>query len=614
MSEPVLGIDLGTTNSLVAVHLDAPEIFTSFEGERLFPSVVALTEKQELLVGDHAKRQAVLNPEGTINSVKRVIGRKFYTQEVQQAIRHMSVPLRANDDGDVVLSLGGTDFSPEEVSAIILRRLKEIAEHHLGHAVEKAVVTVPAYFNFSQRQATRNAGRMAHLDIIRVLSEPTAAAIAFGVGRGAENRVVAVYDLGGGTFDISIMEIKEGTFRVRGVSGDNQTGGDDFDRAIMEWMMEEWKKEHGSDLSQNRGALQRLREVAEFAKKELSGSTQTEVNVPFLASGPQGQPLHFNRALTRRQFDSLVEPLVDRTFEKCDDALRLARTKPYDITDVIMVGGQTRSPIVYEKVARYFNKLPLKGTNPDEAVALGAATLGAVLEGRDLGVSLQDVTGFSLGLEVDGGRALKLIPRNTPLPVQKTKMFTTFHDGQELVTVNVLQGESEYAAYNQSLVKFDLAPIPSAPAGTPDIEVEFSVDDSGIVSVTATDQKTGQAQGVQITDSNILSLREIREHAEKVSDLMDVESNRRDLTRYRNHAKYLAGRVNAFMLQQGEDLGEAAISQLSHGMTELERVSRFEDPKLLDAARKVVDREQAALGDQIHKAGISFELKGVEST
>lgn len=609
LSASVLGIDLGTTNSLVAIHDgNAPLVLTSFEGERLLPSAVAFTDKGELLVGEHAKRQAILNPRNTVLAIKRLIGRKFYTEEVQRAIERSTVPIRSNERGDIVVSLAGKDFSPEEISAILLRRLREVAEDHLQREVRKAVVTVPAYFNFSQREATRNAGRIAHLEVVRVLSEPTAAAIAFGLGREGD-RMVAVYDLGGGTFDVSLMEIQRGTFRVRAVSGHNHLGGNDFDDRVAAWILREWEREHGIDLTDNRVALQRIREAAEFAKRDLSLSPSTNINIPFLAVGLDGQPRHFARGLDRARFEEMVADLIDGTFVKCEEALRLAGLKAYDITDVILVGGQTRSPIVYERVARFWNKLPIKGVHPDEAVAAGAATLGAVLGGADLPVSLEDVTGFSLGTEVDGGRMSKVIPRNTPIPVKVSRLFTTFHDDQEFVTVNVLQGESEYATYNHSLVKFDLAPIAKSPAGNPDIEVEFAVDADGIVAVTATDKKTGKAQAVRITDSNILSIREVERLSGRVENLMVVERNRRDLAQLKNHAIYLVGRVNAFMVDQGPGLGEIHVANLTHAISELERVAAFDNPALLDAARRVIEHQQQIFLRLVSSMRANFEVK-----
>ncbi len=609
MAGRILGIDLGTTNSLAAVYDEAaPLILTSFEGDRLIPSAVAFTEKGELLVGEHAKRQAVLNPQNTVLSVKRIVGRKFYTEEVQRAVAGVSVPVTADERGDIVISMLGKDFSPEEISAIILRRLKELAEEQLQEEVAQAVITVPAYFDFSQRQATRNAGRIAHLDVVRVLSEPTAAAIAFGIGREGDRRV-AVYDLGGGTFDIAILDVSGGLFEVLAVSGDNQLGGDDFDRRIVGWILEQWRRQYGDGLEENPVAMQRIREAAEYAKRDLTLSCSTTISIPFLTSGADGKPCHLRGTLTRAAFDELVGDLVDRTFAKCDDALRQAKTKVGDVTDVILVGGQSRSPIVYEKVARYFGKMPLKGVHPDEAVATGAAIQGAVIAGQDLGVSLMDVTAFSLGAEVDGGKVSILIPRNTPIPMDVSRVYTTFHDDQEFVTVNILQGESPYAAYNRSLVKFDLAPIPPAPKGTPDIEVTFSVDTNGILDVTAIDKGSDREQNVRIAESNMLTLRQIEVGAARVEGLMKTEQERRELTVLKNHGLYLVARLNAFMVSHGKEVGERRVARLTHCIGELERIASFEDPGLRDAARRVLEREQEWFEALAKKHARDFEIR-----
>src|SRR5688572_5619794 len=502
----VIGIDLGTTNSAVAAMEGGnPTVIPNQEGHRLTPSVVAFTKEGEILVGQVAKRQAVTNPENTVFSIKRFMGRRF--DEVQQEIKLVPYKVVKAANGDVRVEIRGKQYSPPEISAMILRKLKEAAEAHLGEKVTQAVITVPAYFNDSQRQATKDAGAIAGLDVQRIINEPTAASLAYGLDKKKDEQI-AVYDLGGGTFDVSILEIGEGVFEVKATNGDTHLGGDDFDQRVIEWIADEFKKNEGVDLRRDRMALQRLKEAAEKAKIELSSTVQTEINLPFITADANG-PKHLVLTLTRAKLEALVADLVERTVEPCRQAMQDAGVSAKDIHEVILVGGQTRMPKVQEVVKQLFGREPHKGVNPDEVVAVGAAVQGAVLTGEVKDLLLLDVTPLSLGIETLGGVMTTLIPRNTTIPTKKSETFTTAADSQTSVEVHVMQGERPMARDNRTLGKFHLVGIPPAPRGVPQVEVTFDIDANGILNVSAQDKATGKQQNITITSSSGLTKDEI---------------------------------------------------------------------------------------------------------
>jgi molecular chaperone DnaK len=504
----ILGIDLGTTNSCAAVfELSQAQVIANREGARTTPSVVGFTEDEERLVGQIAKRQAITNPMNTIFATKRLIGRKFNSDEVARAREILPYEITEAANGDVKLRVRGRDYSPEEVGAFVLKEIREFASESLGEPVTEAIITVPAYFDDAQRQATRDAGRLAGLEIRRIINEPTAAALAYGVDReGSET--VAVYDLGGGTFDISILQLGEGIYEVKSTAGDTYLGGEDFDRRIMDWLLEDFQKSSGIDLRRDRMALQRLKEAAEKAKCELSTAMEAAITLPFVAADATG-PKHINKILSRQTFEILVADLIDRTAGPCLDALQAAGLKPQDVDTVILVGGQTRTPRVQQTVAEIFGKEPNRDINPDEVVAIGAAIQGSILRGEVKDVVLLDVTPLSLGIETHGGMFERLIERNATIPTKNSKIFTTVVDNQSAVEIHVLQGERMMASDNKSLGRFELVGIPAAPRGLPQIEVTFAIDSNGIVNVSARDQATGKAQGIQITPAGGLSGAEV---------------------------------------------------------------------------------------------------------
>jgi molecular chaperone DnaK len=520
----VIGIDLGTTNSCVAIlEGGVTQIIPNKEGGRTTPSVVAFTEKGERLIGQIAKRQAITNSANTIYAVKRLMGRKYNSQEVQRACQVCSYEISEAPNGDCRVRVRGRDYSPPEISAILLQRLKLAAEEFLGDEVTEAIITVPAYFDDIQRQATKDAGKIAGLNVQRIINEPTAAALAYGLGK-TDNEKVAVYDLGGGTFDISIMEMADGVFEVLSTCGDSFLGGEDFDQRIVDWMIETFKDETGIDLRSDRLALQRLKEAAERAKCELSTATESQLNLPFIAADPTG-PKHFNKTLSREKFEELVAELVERTVEPCQKALADAKLSPTDVTKVLLVGGQTRSPIIIQRVREIFQREPSIEINPDEVVAIGAAIQAGVLAGDVKDLILLDVIPLSLGIETRGGLFTKILDRNSTIPTKKSLVFTTVADNQQVVEVHVLQGEREIASGNRSLARFELVGIPPAPRGLPQIEVTFEVDADGIVSVSARDKMTGLEQAMRITPSSGLSASEIYDLIEEAN--RSAENDRR---------------------------------------------------------------------------------------
>jgi molecular chaperone DnaK len=529
----ILGIDLGTTNCCVAVVEGAtPQVISNREGSRTTPSIVGFTEDNERLVGQIAKRQAITNPMNTVFAVKRLVGRKFDSDETRHAREVLPYEIVRAANGDIKIRARAKDYSPEEISAFILREIKEFSEEALGEEITEAIITVPAYFDDAQRQATRDAGRIAGLEVLRIFNEPTAASLAYGLDRkGSE--IVAVYDLGGGTFDISILELGDGIYEVRATAGDTYLGGEDFDKKIMDWLLSDFERSTGIDLRQDRMALQRLKEAAEKAKCELSTAMETTITLPFISADSAG-PKHINRTLTRQRFESLVADLIDRTAAPCLDALKSAGLNPSDVDQVIVVGGQTRTPRVQQIVAELFGREPNRDINPDEVVAIGAAIQGGVLKGEIKDVVLLDATPLSLGIETHGGVFEKLIERNSTIPTKNTKVFTTVADNQSVVEIHVLQGEREVAGENKSLGRFELVGIPAAPRGVPQIEVNFAIDSNGIVNVSARDLATGKAQGIQINPAGGLSQAEIDRIIHEASSFADADRQRREISQMKN--------------------------------------------------------------------------------
>jgi len=557
----VIGIDLGTTNSCVAVVVGIqgsgePEVkvIPNLEGARTTPSVVALSAKGERLVGQVAKRQATTNPANTIHAVKRLMGRKFADADVTHQAGIVSYQVIAHENGDAWVSLNGKPMSPPEVSSVVLASLKEIAERYLGETVTEAIITVPAYFDDAQRQATKDAGTVAGLDVKRIINEPTAAAIAYGLDKAKAERV-AVFDLGGGTFDISILEISGGVFNVKGTGGDTHLGGEDFDNRIIEKLIEEFKTANSFDLSQDRMALQRLREAVEKAKHELSSSLETEINIPFIASGPGG-PLHLERTFKRNELEALTRDLVERSLVVCRQVLKDVALTPKDVDQVVLVGGMTRMPAVQKAVKELFGRDPSKEVNPDEVVAMGAALQGAALSGMIDEVLLLDVTPLSIGVETGGGIFTRLIPRNTTVPTEQSEIFTTSVDNQHFVPVHVLQGEREMAVDNRSLAQFELSGIPPAPRGVPKIEVKFQVDANGILAVRATDLGTNRSQEVKVRPTSGLSEDEVKKLVNEGDKFKETDQLRRDLAEVKNQAETLIYTTEQALDAYGDMLGE----------------------------------------------------------
>jgi molecular chaperone DnaK len=537
----IVGIDLGTTNSCVAVveGLSSPRVLANREGSRTTASIVAFAEDGDRLVGQIAKRQAITNPQNTVFAVKRLIGRKFSDPHVQRALEvHLPYPLVEAPNGDVKIQIRDRRYSPEEISAIILQELKSFAEEVLDEPVKEAIITVPAYFDDSQRQATKDSGKIAGLDVLRIINEPTAAALAYGLDRRDNSENIAVYDLGGGTFDVSIMELSQGIFEVKATHGDPDLGGEDFDRRIMDWLVEEFQRETQIDLRTDRMALQRLKEAAERAKCELSSSEEAPINLPFISADSSG-PRHLARTLTRSRFEDLVRDLVERTLEPCEDALEQAGLSKNEIDEVLLVGGQTRTPLVYQTVERMFGREPNSEINPDEVVAMGAAIQGGILQGSIKDVVLLDVTPLSLGIETRGGLFTKLIERNSTIPTKVSQIFTTVIDNQDTVEIHILQGERELAAENRSLGKIELVGIPPAPTGVPQIEVTFAIDSNSIHTVSARDLATNQTQTLQINPASGLSSEEVERLVHEAEENAELDKSRREVRRVKNRLEGL---------------------------------------------------------------------------
>ncbi len=601
----IIGIDLGTTNSCVAVMEGGQSrVIENAEGDRTTPSVVAFAEDGEVLVGAAAKRQAVTNPENTVHAVKRLVGRKFNEDVVQKDVKEMPYKIVEADNGDAWVEVRGKKMAPPEISARTLQKMKQTAEDYLGEEVTEAVITVPAYFNDSQRQATKDAGKIAGLEVKRIINEPTSAALAYGLDKQGGDRKVAVYDLGGGTFDISIIEIAEvegeHQFEVLSTTGDTFLGGEDFDRAIIDHLSAEFKKEQGIDLSQDRLALQRLKEAAEKAKIELSSAQQTEVNLPYITADQAG-PKHLNMKLTRAKLESLVENLVNRTIDPCKQALKDAGLSASDVQDVILVGGQTRMPKVQEAVKEAFGKDARKDVNPDEAVALGAAIQAGVLGGDVKDVLLLDVTPLSLGIETLGGVMTKLIEKNTTIPTKANQTFSTAEDNQNAVTVHVLQGEREMANDNKSLGKFDLQDIPPAPRGVPQIEVTFDIDANGILHVSAKDKGTGKEQSIQIKASSGLSEDEINRMVEDAEQHEEEDRKQRELVEARNQGDNMIHAARKSMSDLGEQLEASEKEDVESAISELESAMQGNDKDDIEAKTQAVAEKSGKLAERVYQ-------------